>query len=120
MTLSNKFLTFLLVVFVGVYYGNSQSNYTDNESINSLLAKKRKYNQKHGTGFRIQLYNGTEKRAKNIKHNFMMSFPDTYSKLEYEAPEWKVQVGRYQTRLEADRALNKIREKFSGAIVIPL
>ena len=40
-------------------------------------------------------------------------------KMSYELPEWKVKVGRFNTKLEADRALNKIKEKFSGAIVIP-
>ena len=108
-------LAFFLLGFVNV---NSQSNYTDNQSINSLLKKKRNYNKKNKTIYKIQLYNGTERRARNIKQNYMMKFPGV-PKLEYEAPEWKVQVGGYTTKLEADRALNKIKEKFSGAIVIP-
>jgi hypothetical protein len=37
--------------------------------------------------------------------------------LSYESPEWKVRVGNYKTRLEADRALLKFKEKFTGAIV---
>ena len=108
-------LAFFLLGFVNV---NSQSKYTDNQSINSLLKKKRDYNRKNKTIYKIQLYNGTERRARNIKQNFMMKFPGV-PKLEYEAPEWKVQVGGYNTKLEADRALNQIKEKFSGAIVIP-
>ncbi|MCH2034713.1 MAG: SPOR domain-containing protein [Tenacibaculum sp.] len=47
----------------------------------------------------------------------MMKFQGV-PKLKYEAPEWKVQVGKYYSKIEADRALNKIKEKFSGAIVI--
>ncbi len=116
----HKILVFLVFTCLGCFIGNSQSKYATDKSINSLLAKKRKYNDKNGTGFRIQLYNGSEKKAKNIKYNFNSKFPGTYSKLKYESPEWKVHVGRYQTKLEADRALNKIKEKFSGAIIIPL
>ncbi|MFY7671942.1 SPOR domain-containing protein [Tenacibaculum sp. MEBiC06402] len=111
-------LVFLALFFMGVSNVTSQSKYTDNQSINSLLKKKRNYNKKNKTIYKIQLYNGTERRARNIKQNFMMKFPGV-PKLEYEAPEWKVQVGGYTTKLEADRALNKIKEKFSGAIVIP-
>ncbi len=107
-------LTFFLIGFINV---NSQSNYTDNESIKSLLKKKRNYNKKNETVYKIQLYNGTEGRARNIKQNYMTKFPGV-PRLKYEAPEWKVQVGKYYSKIQADRALNKIKEKFSGAIVI--
>jgi len=36
----------------------------------------------------------------------------------YKSPEWKTQVGNFTTRLEADRILNIISEKFTGAIVL--
>jgi len=117
--INSKTLAFIVFVFVGFLQLNSQSKYTSNESINSLLAKKRKYNSKNGSGYRIQLYNGAEKRARNIRYNFNIKFPGERTELTYEAPDWKVKVGRYYTKLEADRALNKIKEKFSGAIVIP-
>ncbi|SNR14564.1 SPOR domain-containing protein [Tenacibaculum jejuense] len=118
--INGKIFAFVMFLTLGLYIGNSQSNYTNDQSINSLLAKKRKYNKKHGSGYRIQLYNGSEQRAKNIKHNFMMKFSEFGKpKMSYELPEWKVKVGRFNTKLEADRALNKIKEKFSGAIVIP-
>lgn len=114
-----KLLIYTLVLVFGVSTIKAQ-NIEESKEIKSLIAKKREYNKYNGTGFRIQLYNGSEKRARNIKFSFEKQFSGTYSKLKYEAPDWKVQVGRYRTRLDADRALNKIREKFSGAIVIPL
>lgn len=114
-----KSLIYALIFVFGVLTVNAQ-NIVESEKIKSLIAKKREYNKYNGTGFRIQLYNGVEKRARGIKGSFQKNFPGVYTKLNYEAPDWKVQVGRYRTRLDADRALNKIREKFSGAIVIPL
>ncbi|TYQ00303.1 sporulation related protein [Tenacibaculum adriaticum] len=111
-------LTFLGLFLIGNLDVSAQSKYTEDKSINSLLKKKREYNKYNGTGFRIQLYNGSEGRARNIKNNFESEFSGVYTKLDYDAPDWKVQVGSYKTRLDADRALNKIREKFSGAIII--
>lgn len=96
----------------------SQTNITENKDIASLIAKKRIYNKKNGTGFRIQLYNGSETTARRIKSNFQSDFRGVFTKLEYEAPDWKVQVGSYKTKLDADRALNIIREKYSGGIII--
>ncbi|WGH74096.1 SPOR domain-containing protein [Tenacibaculum tangerinum] len=114
------FITFLLSITVGIFTSNAQSKHTDNENIISLIEKKRTYNKNNGTGYRIQLYNGLERRAKSIRNRFQIEYPDIYTKLSYKAPEWKVQVGNYKTRLHADRALNKIREKFDGAIVVPM
>jgi len=51
---------------------------------------------------------------------FKAEFPGNFSKLVYYAPEWKVQVGNYKTKLEADKDLIKFQEKFSGIIVIPM
>lgn len=111
------FLSFLL--FLGYFSTlNAQSKYIKNRDINSLLEKKRQYNKHHGFGYRIQLYNGNETQARNIQNGFQKDFSGIYTKLQYISPEWKVQVGNYKTRLDADRALLKIRENFSGAIVI--
>ncbi len=115
----------LLIIFVLAFLGgalcvSAQSNYTNNKDIVSLLEKKREYNKNNGTGYRIQLYNGLEKTAKSLRSRFKIEYPNVYTKLTYTNPEWKIQVGNYKTRLHADRALNKIREKFSGAIVVPM
>lgn len=96
----------------------AQETISENKEITLLIKKKREYNKYNGSGYRIQLYNGLEKKAKSYKYNFEREFPGTYTKLSYDNPEWKVKVGSYRTRLDADRALNKIREKFSGAIII--
>lgn len=116
-----KFIfSFLLVLIGGIYFANGQANYTENKDIISLIEKKREYNKNNGSGYRIQLYNGLEKRARSFRGRFQVEFPGIYTKLSYDEPEWKIQVGNYKTRLQADRALNKIREKFNGAIVVPL
>ncbi len=120
--MKNKHITSLLValLFLVSFTSFSQSNHNDIKSINKLIKKKRTYNKVTKTGYRIQLYNGLEKKAKNTRYRFKTLFPNTRTFLSYEAPEWKIQVGDYRTRLDADRALNQISEEFSGAIVIQL
>ena len=82
--------------------------------------KKRSFNNTYGFGYRIQLYNGNEQKAKSFKARFNVEFPGNSSKLIYNTPEWKVQVGNYKTKLEADKDLVKFQKKFSGIIVIPM
>jgi len=38
----------------------------------------------------------------------------------YESPEYKVRVGQYRTKLEAERALILIRKEFPNAIIVKL
>ena len=98
----------------------SQSMKSDSTLINELISKKRNFNKEFGYGFRIQLYNGFEKEAKKTEAKFKIDFPEITTYLLYRQPEWKIQVGYYKTKLEADRALLDMKRKYGSAIVIPL
>ncbi len=118
----------LKAIFLGVFFffsfgistvlGQSQNN--DNEKIKNMLAKKRTYNKRNGFGYRIQLYNGNEYTARRKQARFRVEFPNIRADLKYQAPEWKVQVGSYKTKLIADKFLMQLEGKFSGAIVVPM
>ena len=113
-------VSLILTLAFGIFSTSAQDNYTDNKDINSLIAKKRDFNKYNKTGYRIQLYYGDEKRAKSLKYRFNIEYPETYTVVHYKEPYWNIQVGNYKTKLQADRALNDIKEKFNGAIVVPL
>ena len=68
----------------------------------------------------IQIYYGNETKARSLRSKFRVNFPGILSKLNYDKPDWKVFVGNYKTKLEADKAVINFSEKFSGLIVIPL
>lgn len=114
------FFTLIIVLFLGILPSSAQSNTVENKSVTDLIAKKRSYNKENGYGFRIQLYNGLESKAKTIRAKFRIEFPKVFTVMGYDEPDWKIQVGNYKTKLEADKFLNTIKEKFTGAIVVPL
>lgn len=114
------FVVSILMLFIGSFGASAQNQNNDNEKIKDLISKKRTYNKSFGFGYRIQLYNGNERRAKSIKSRFNTEFPNVFSQLKYNAPEWKVQVGNYKTKLEADKALQLFQKEFSGIIVVPI
>ena len=89
-----------------------------NESIKQLVLKKRAYNKNLSQvkGFKIQLSYGSEKGAIKVREEFNSVFPDIGSELKFNSPDWKVWVGSYKTKLEADRALAEVKEGFLGAI----
>lgn len=113
-------LSFLIVLLATSYSSFSQDKTNETSEVKSIISKKRSFNSTYGFGYRIQLYNGNEQQARRYRARFSVEFPGISSKLVYNAPEWKIQVGNYKTKLEADKDLMKFEKKFSGIIVIPM
>lgn len=110
-------LTTIFTLFISMMNSYSQ---TEDEKISTLIEQKRAYNRNNSnsTVYKIQLYNGNEKEAYEIKQNFQAAYPEYATEIIYNAPEWKTHVGKYKTRLDADKVLLIIKEKFAGAIVL--
>lgn len=117
--LSLYFILFGCAVFTS-QTAVSQSKKTDGELIEDLIAKKKEFNKEFSYGHRIQLYNGFEDEARAIQKKFKIDFPEIKTYISYKQPEWKIQVGFYKTKLEAERALLGFKRKYESAIVIPL
>ena len=120
--MKNKvFFSTLFLVFVLISNTLSAQNTTNsNPEIKRLIAKKRSFNKTYGFGYIIQIYYGNETKARSLKNKFQLEFPEVYTELAYDKPDWKVLVGKYKTKLEADKAVIRFSEKFAGLIVIPL
>ena len=117
MKLKSVFTCLLFICFSGLYSTTAQTSM--NNEVASLIKKKRAYNKENGFGFRIQLDNGFETAIKTTRSKFKLEFPKMKTYILFESPDWKVQVGDYKTRLEADKVLNEIKIKFPAAIVVP-
>ncbi len=87
--------------------------------IDKVIAQKKEYNKNLGTikGYKIQLFYGNEEDAYEIKDEFKAIYPEISTKIIFSSPEWKVQVGNYKSRLEADDALIEIKIDFPNAII---
>lgn len=111
-------ITMLGLFFFGTVGAFAQS---ESETIENLIEQKRDFNKnnKNSSVYKIQLYNGNETEAYKIKRNFELEFPEYETVIDAsKQPDWKTQVGYFKTRLEADRILTIISEKFEGAIVL--
>ncbi|PQJ77049.1 SPOR domain-containing protein [Polaribacter glomeratus] len=120
--MKNKFYlaSFLFLFIAGSYSISAQNTTNSSTQVKNLMVKKRAFNSKFGYGFRVQIFYGDETKARSLQNKFRGNYPNVYTKLDYDQPYWKVQVGNYKTRLEADKAMVSFSEKFSGLIVIPL
>ena len=113
-------IVFFFIATTYIVDVKAQNKTNSSKEIKELIAKKRAFNDKYGYGYTIQIYYENETKARSLRSKFRIDFPKVSTNLNYEQPYWKVQVGNYKTRLEADKAALKFSEKFSGLIVIPL
>lgn len=80
-----------------------------------MIEKKRAYNQNIKNGHSVILYSGEEEKAKEIYHQFKSEFKDINIQLTYTSPDWKVTTNAYTSKIEAERILLIIKEKFPTA-----
>ncbi|MDP2236546.1 MAG: SPOR domain-containing protein [Bacteroidales bacterium] len=91
--------------------------------VDTLLAISRQYTgiQKID-GFRIQIFMESGNEAVNSAHaaikQFSESFPDLPSYLSFGQPYYRVRVGDFRTRLEAEGQLRFIVQQFGQAFII--
>lgn len=93
---------------------NQDSKITRLLDIKKSLEKENKLSD----GFTIQLYYGNLKKANSVMVNYRNKYASWPASIEYETPNYKVWVGNYTTRLEADRALLEIKRNFPAAFVL--
>ncbi|WP_340065066.1 SPOR domain-containing protein [Ascidiimonas aurantiaca] len=88
--------------------------------IDKLMALKTDLNKKdfEKKFFMIQIYNGRLERAKIVKSDFQLRFTDWDCDISFESPNYKVRVGKFRTRLEADRKLIEVKKKYPGAFIL--
>jgi len=93
-------------------------NIQQNQKVEKLMEVKKELNENNKIGDRyvIQLFYGDNGKANEV----IQEYRNTYSypsQITYEAPNYKVWIGNFRSRLEADRALISIKENFPSAFI---
>ncbi|SEP75337.1 Sporulation related domain-containing protein [Hyunsoonleella jejuensis] len=121
MYLKNSYLSLLLVVFLFGFGHSQEGKVTINqdERIPELLELKKQMNRDETSSrrYKIQVYSGNRNGAQNAQNDFSDTFGEWRPVMHYETPNFKVWAGNFSTRLEADRALKRIKLKFPSAFI---
>jgi len=74
-------------------------------------------------GFRIQIFfdsgNNSKQAAMSAKKRFETRFPEIETYISFEEPNYKVRVGNFRTRFDAEGCLKKIVVAYPNAFVVP-
>ncbi|WP_418602407.1 SPOR domain-containing protein [Hwangdonia sp.] len=89
------------------------------KNISNLLALKKELNKDEDTPdrYKIQIYNGSRAGATSAQKELHSSYNDWHSKIVFDTPNFKIWAGNFRTRLEADRALKRIKKNFPNAFI---
>ncbi|MES2377672.1 MAG: SPOR domain-containing protein [Bacteroidota bacterium] len=70
-------------------------------------------------GYRVQIYNGSSrKEAYDAQTRFVNEHPGTRPYITYTEPNYKVRVGDFRLRLEAERLMQELRGRFTSLFII--
>ncbi|MGC4021941.1 MAG: SPOR domain-containing protein [Cyclobacteriaceae bacterium] len=95
---------------------------TVNSKVDVVLDSIDRFNltRKFIDGYTIQIYSGSKSEdAMNAKKKMSEEVQELQANLRYEQPKFKVTVGRYFTRLEAQHDLLLLKSKFTTASLVP-
>lgn len=125
MTLSrNLNFTFLLIfsLFFSVNIFSQESNVTvtQDSKIEQLLNEKRKINASITINdrYKIQIFTGDSENSKKTLIQFKKENKKMDATIVFSTPNYKVWVGNFKTRIDAERNLSILKKKYANAFLI--
>jgi hypothetical protein len=122
LTLKNGILTASFIGFscINLYaQGNNLTNNQDSK-FEQLLNDKRKINSSITINdrYKIQIYNGDSESSKKALNDFRKEFKNYDGTIIFSTPTYKVWIGNFKSRIEAERNLVDLKKKYPNAFLI--
>ena len=93
-----------------------------NKRLDALLDTIAQQNRsiRYAPGYRIQVYVGNERQeADDAKLQVYRSFPELSPYLSYKQPTYRLKVGDFMRRLDAEHYLSQLKQQFTSVILQP-
>ena len=119
--MKNKTLKFVIVLITlfglttSATAQNAKVKVDQDSQIDQLLEFKK--DLKTVDIYKIQIFSGDRAGAERTKDNFSTLFKDVPVSMEFNTPNYKIWVGNFTNRLEAERALIKIKKEYNTAFI---
>ena len=117
-----KFIFFLFINFFISFSYAKEGKITihqDNKLINLMELKKAVNKEDFTSGqFTVQIFNGTYEEGDRLMKEIILEdkFKDVY--FSFETPYYKIRIGKYISKIEAIKELEKIKKTFPAAFIL--
>ena len=94
--------------------------YDQTQQLNSLVDSLAKDNlRKKYTYYTIQVYVGkSREEANEVRSKVYKIIPEETPKLEWSQPNFRVKVGKFESRLDAYKTFTLLKSSFPGALLV--
>ncbi|NNE76028.1 MAG: SPOR domain-containing protein [Pricia sp.] len=99
------------------YSQQGNLNIEQDQKITDLLAIYKTANES-SEYYRIQVGFGSYDHAQDIQTKVNQDFPDLTSKIDFDSPTYRVRVGRFKNKLDAERKFSEVRQKYPDAMLL--
>ena len=118
-----KFVFYSLFLSFSALHVNAQDQnvtVTQDPKFEQLLNEKRKINPSLtvNDSYKIQIYNGGSENAKKTLNEFKQEFAAIDATIVFNTPNYKVWVGNFRTRIEAEKTLADIKDRYKNVLLI--
>jgi hypothetical protein len=95
-------------------------NIKQDPKFEQLLNEKRKINTSTAVNerYKIQLFSGDSEKAKKALSESQQDFKDLDGTIVFNTPNYKVWIGNFRIRMEAEHYLLNIKKKYPNAFII--
>lgn len=112
----------ITLCLVTSYLHAQDRNITVNQDpkFEQLLNEKRKINVSNAVNdrYKIQIFSGDSEKAKKTLIEFKQEFSDIDGTIVFNTPNYKVWIGNFKTRIEAEKNLIEIKKKYNNVHLI--
>jgi len=116
------FFAICLIVGTGLSAQSQSTSVTVSQDpkFEQLLTEKRRINSSITVNdkYKVQIYNGDSENSKKILSDVRKEFRNLDATIVFSTPAYKVWVGNFKSRIEAERNLADLRKKYPNAIII--
>ena len=122
MKINTIYQPLFVTVFFLLTFNNLSAQVTidQNKMFHDLLQEKRIQNHtlNFKNTFKIQIYSGDVETAKKTIHSFKQNFDDLDHSIEFSAPIYKVWVGNFVNKIDAERNLQRVQSLYPKALIV--
>lgn len=110
----------LLFLVIKTFSQESKNNIKQDARFEQLLNEKRKINSSITISdrFKIQIFTGDNETSKKALQEFRKNFKNLDATIVFNTPVYKVWVGNFKTRIEAEKKLNDFKKRYPNAFLI--
>ena len=122
LTKTNAAFCCAIVFFIcqKTYSQDGKVNVDQDVKFEQLLNEKRKINSSITINdrYKIQIFNGDTENSKKTLIDFKKEFKNLDATIVFSTPLYKVWVGNFKTRIEAEKNLQLLKKRYPTAFLI--